>query len=331
VANLAIPKNIKSGHIEQAIQEIDRVGIPEKRESTRFVLKHTDRNYPPKLVISIANKFANGEELSPSEFNGGAESNSFLTGLGFSIFPKEESIESRIRQFHKDMLNIYSEAKKVGYEASRFRTMVANQGGYGVAKKFIHNNSPSEGFVNLWERKRLDLTVEALILKEDYHSLFTEEERSIVRERLQEYGFAMDQGKVNGRNSVFESVIQNDIEAELAEEDFHYKEGTVREYFGKRYERNVENRKRAIEIHGVTCIACGFNFEDAYGERGKDFIEIHHVKPLSTLKKRVIINPEHDLVPLCANCHRMIHRRKDAVLTVQDLKEMIRKSSKEVV
>ncbi|MED4046764.1 HNH endonuclease, partial [Priestia aryabhattai] len=69
----------------------------------------------------------------------------------------------------------------------------------------------------------------------------------------------------------------------------------------------------------------GFNFEEVYGERGRDFIEIHHIKPLSSLKEAVAINPKTDLVPLCANCHRMIHRRKNEVLTVEQLKALTKK------
>ncbi|UOY93150.1 HNH endonuclease [Ectobacillus sp. JY-23] len=115
-------------------------------------------------------------------------------------------------------------------------------------------------------------------------------------------------------------VIVDDIESEKAEEENFYTDGTVKEYYGKRYERNPENRKKAIEIHGLSCVACGFNFEEIYGERGKDFIEVHHVKPLSTIGKEIVINPKEDLVSVCSNCHRMIHRLKDDVLTVEELK-----------
>ncbi|MED4990883.1 HNH endonuclease [Parageobacillus toebii] len=122
---------------------------------------------------------------------------------------------------------------------------------------------------------------------------------------------------------ISEEVIKEDIDAELFEEHPTYKEGAVQEYYGKRYERNPESRKKAIEIHGLNCVVCGFNFEEVYGERGKDFIEVHHVKPLSTIKEEVEINPETDLVPVCANCHRMIHRRKDDVLTIEELKSIV--------
>lgn len=117
-------------------------------------------------------------------------------------------------------------------------------------------------------------------------------------------------------------TINSDLEAEQVEEGNRI-EGNVKYYYGKRYERDSKNRTLAIKMHGLNCYACGFNFEKVYGERGTDFIEIHHVKPLSSLEEAVEINPETDLVPLCANCHRMVHRRKDNVLSIEELKELI--------
>ena len=63
----------------------------------------------------------------------------------------------------------------------------------------------------------------------------------------------------------------------------------------------------------------------AYGERGKDFIEVHHNKPLSEVKQEVEINPRKDLNCLCSNCHRMIHRDKGVTLSVNQLKKIINK------
>ncbi|MGE7935135.1 HNH endonuclease [Viridibacillus arvi] len=64
-------------------------------------------------------------------------------------------------------------------------------------------------------------------------------------------------------------------------------------------------------------------FMKCYGEQGKDYIEVHHVKPLSTLEKEVVIDPEKDLVTVCVNCHRMIHRRKDDILTIEELRILV--------
>ena len=58
-----IPKNIKKEHIIKAIEEIKRNGIPKGRDSKKFLLKFNGEYYPPKYVISLANKYANGEIL----------------------------------------------------------------------------------------------------------------------------------------------------------------------------------------------------------------------------------------------------------------------------
>jgi hypothetical protein len=93
-------------------------------------------------------------------------------------------------QFHEAMLEIYRRAKAdAGYNATRFLGMVSEQGGYEAARTLIHSSSVSDGYTALWERKHLDLTVEALILKPEWHDLFSEVERNIARERLAEYGY----------------------------------------------------------------------------------------------------------------------------------------------
>jgi hypothetical protein len=98
-------------------------------------------------------------------------------------------------QFHKDMLNIYEHARKTGYNVSIFIQMVANEGGYTVAKKFIYSNNVSGGFMSLFNKKRLDLTVEALVLNEKYNDLFSEDERLIAWDRLHQFGYEVDYKK----------------------------------------------------------------------------------------------------------------------------------------
>jgi hypothetical protein len=75
---MAIPKNITSEHIIKAINEIDTVVIPKGRQQRKFNLKYNGKNYPPKYTTSLANKYANGQELEPSAFSGGDEINPFL-------------------------------------------------------------------------------------------------------------------------------------------------------------------------------------------------------------------------------------------------------------
>lgn len=80
-----IPSNISRAHIMRAIHDIERSRIPRGRKSRRFQLVIDGQAFPPKYVVSLANKYANGVELAPSKFNGGAETNSFLRNLGFNI------------------------------------------------------------------------------------------------------------------------------------------------------------------------------------------------------------------------------------------------------
>lgn len=116
-------------------------------------------------------------------------------------------------------------------------------------------------------------------------------------------------------------IIQDiDIEEEFPE---FCKEGEVHTYYSNRYERDPKNRQKAIEIHGIKCCVCGFDFGKVYGNRGAGYIEIHHVNPLSEIRGEVIVNPKTDLVPVCSNCHRMIHRARQNMLSVEELKKMI--------
>ena len=99
-------------------------------------------------------------------------------------------------------------------------------------------------------------------------------------------------------------------------------EGGEKVYVSVRRERDPRLRADAIALHGLDCMACGFNFEEFYGTAGKDFIEVHHVVPLSEAG-RTETHPATDLIVLCANCHRIIHRRKNICLSLDELNDHI--------
>lgn len=94
--------------------------------------------------------------------------------------------------------------------------------------------------------------------------------------------------------------------------------------YGVRYERDPQLRVKAIKIHGAVCKACGFDFEKVYGEIGKGFIHVHHVKPISEYEGGKEVNPKTDLLPLCANCHAVVHRKPGETLTIDGLKSVIK-------
>ena len=105
-------------------------------------------------------------------------------------------------------------------------------------------------------------------------------------------------------------------------------EGATRRISVNAYERNPAARKRCIAHYGATCVVCGFNFGDKYGEVGEGFIHVHHLKPISEINECYIIDPIRDLRPVCPNCHAIIHLGGPKPFTIKQVKELLRKSGR---
>ena len=131
------------------------------------------------------------------------------------------------------------------------------------------------------------------------------------------------------------AAIRAAIDAEVAappvpseeEETAEAMEGRILTRLHRSRERNrklVERKKaKALREQGrLRCEACGFDFEEVYGERGRGFIECHHIRPVHTLVKGSMTNLD-DLALLCSNCHRMVHAAQPW-LTVEELRVLIR-------
>lgn len=131
--------------------------------------------------------------------------------------------------------------------------------------------------------------------------------------------------KVSEKKSSY--FIDNNLENHQASLE-SLSEGKASKRYITTYERSPRYRKQAIAIHGDSCFACGFNFGDFYGDYGDGYIHIHHVIPVAEFETSKMIDPETDLVPLCANCHSIVHRRKDRTLSVAELKSLIAYNSK---
>ena len=111
---------------------------------------------------------------------------------------------------------------------------------------------------------------------------------------------------------------------ELFDQQQLYQEGKVVEVFVNRYERNQKARFECIKHYGDNCHVCGFNFGQIYGDTANGFIHIHHKTALADISKEYQVDPINDLVPLCANCHSVIHMTRPA-LTIDELKKRTRK------
>lgn len=105
-------------------------------------------------------------------------------------------------------------------------------------------------------------------------------------------------------------------------------EGAVQRVEVNRYERSRLNRAACIAARGATCAVCDFDFEQVYGPIGAGFIHVHHVTPVSQLGPGYRIDPVRDLVPVCPNCHAMLHW-EDPPLPVEKLREVMTEQKQE--
>ena len=104
--------------------------------------------------------------------------------------------------------------------------------------------------------------------------------------------------------------------------DIRYSEGKTKKIIVNTYERNPHARKKCIDHYGLNCQVCGFNFYEKYGDLGRDFIHVHHIVDISTVGKEYDVDPIKDLIPVCPNCHSMLHKKKPA-LSIQELKKKL--------
>ena len=97
--------------------------------------------------------------------------------------------------FHDEMMRIYEEAKVFNYCPTYFLQMVNEMGGVAAAKRLLEGEHISDGLTRLWEEGRLDISMEALILREPWRTLFTEEEVKKAETRLKELGYDLAEAR----------------------------------------------------------------------------------------------------------------------------------------
>ena len=120
---------------------------------------------------------------------------------------------------------------------------------------------------------------------------------------------------------------EEDLESISDDEEEHFPEGRILYRIHKKRERNnnvvKEKKKQAMQKGQLKCEVCEFDFFLNYGEIGKGFMECHHITPVSEydLDKKTTLK---DLVLVCANCHRMLHRKRPWISS-EELKELLQK------
>ena len=314
-----LPDSLSPNAVLAAVESIN-AGKPHAfADSTGYDIIVDGDRYPPKAVVGVAAEIDTGQAYGPKDFSGGLSSKCFrlLRDAGFKTVekgaPSGYEYEDRVEQaFHEEMFSLFARtgfATGGAYWPRRFRQSVIKHGGLARAKALLASNVNSDGFKRLAEVRRADLSVEAIALTPQFSALFTEEELETARTRLNELppeAFPTESGKPAER---------------LADElpDKVFTEGAARKITVNSYERDPKAREACLKYFGAICQVCGLNFAERYGEDlGGGFIHVHHKRPIHTLKASYKVDPKKDLVPVCPNCHAMLHR-KEPPLDVEQL------------
>jgi 5-methylcytosine-specific restriction protein A len=127
-------------------------------------------------------------------------------------------------------------------------------------------------------------------------------------------------------NRYFHLVKENFAETVFPDEvddEIKYSEGKTKQILVNSYERNQLARQECIEHFGLNCQICDFNFQEKFGDLGKNFIHVHHIIDIATIGKENSVNPKTDLIPVCPNCHAMLHKKIPA-FTILELKDFLK-------
>lgn len=109
---------------------------------------------------------------------------------------------------------------------------------------------------------------------------------------------------------------------EIPDDNISIKEGAKKSVTVNVYERSPKARGRCLDKYGYICSICSFDFEKKYGDIGKNFIHVHHLKPLSEIDENYEVDPVKDLRPVCPNCHAMLHRKNPAY-SIEEIRNKI--------
>ena len=205
--------------------------------------------------------------------------------------------------------------------------------GSGYAKSSVYVAPHWDGTANK-TTNYIDIEFDILINPKD-NKLFDKESLKRIDKNNSQEWFPQQSG-ISIKNEVIESLesnwfnfikenkyiknsfVSNDVITKVKKT---FREGKSKDVTQTRYERNPEARKRCLSHYGYSCEVCEFNFEQHFGKVGKEYIHVHHINQISEIGKEYEIDPIKDLVPVCPNCHAMIHSKRPA-FTIEEIREV---------
>ena len=140
--------------------------------------------------------------------------------------------------------------------------------------------------------------------------------------------YEQQRGKLVGQWKIYDNYRRRlKIESTIVFPDEVEKKGKFLEGKSKKvlvnlFERNPVARKKCVDHYGYKCAVCDFDFGTKYGKIGNNFIHVHHIVDISLIDKKYVVDPVKDLIPVCPNCHAMLHKRKPAY-SIEELRDIV--------
>lgn len=172
-----------------------------------------------------------------------------------------------------------------------------------------------ERFKNDMSPEALERALVAVELHLDYYAVQGKGEQVSIRTLVDSY-------RAKLALSVTEVIYPDEVPELLT----GFIEGRVKQVTINAYERDSKARAACIAKFGAICQVCDFDFENTYGQIGKGFIHVHHKIDLGMIGESYQVDPINDLVPVCPNCHAMLHTEKPA-MSIEKLQRIIDNSN----
>lgn len=322
--------DITAPAIEAALREFDSLGSERflakygYGDAKRYRINWNGRNYPSKAIVGAAHgKISGNKPLTPYDFTGGEKRVATLVRkLGFTVVISERNpIWTRDEIILALALYMENPSSPPGKTSGKIADLskVLNDlhrlDGVDASPTLRNANGV---YLKLMNLRALDPIFQA------QGKVGMQAGGALEKEIWTEYAGRLEKLASDAKE------IRNAIErASEAQEDgiplaepYEGEEGGIIIRQHKRYERDpkliAEKRKEAENLGKMHCEVCGFDFKTAYGDLGAGYIEVHHLKPVHTMKSGSKTKLS-DLALLCANCHRMAHRKR-VPLSIAELK-----------
>lgn len=319
--------NISASDVLATLDEFDRLGRAAfldhygYGEAARYFIVHQGRCYDSKAIVGVAHQVSHGRSLKAADFSGGDTTVvQLLKRLGFTVERLGKPDWTR-----DEVILACEIVVDNGWHSLRPDDARVTELSQLLQQLDVHPPGPRHPDfrnANGVARKTVDLVTN----HPSYAGKATKGgkiDKVVIRDFLDKPSEMVATAQAI-RGSILEGHLRRTLDRVL-DLDLEANEGRILERRHIARERDPKLRREKIEAvrrkNGrVACEACGFDFGQIYGDHGEDYIECHHRVPLHVSGE--ITTKLADLVLLCSNCHRMIHRRSPW-LTFEQLRELL--------